>query len=212
MAGGYRLMTMSQAGVLHGHQAYGTAFGEEYGSADRVHLCCQVSQSVISVCCDKLDAENNMLLCDVFWWWHSAAYWSSNPFASLHVCLNRLCSREPFFENRKYIMDISEFLIRSPFPEIFLILFLERTIGCYFPWNHPFTFGIWTSPCNEMRDLLSGGRICHCFLPQEEPLYHCRVLLKNVCIFFFCRGHFLKTIPCRNHRGNIDNINNTTVL
>ena len=32
-----------QAGVLHGHQAYGTAFGEEYGSADRVHLCCQVS-------------------------------------------------------------------------------------------------------------------------------------------------------------------------
>ena len=32
----------SQAGVLHGHQAYGTAFGEEFGSADRVHLCCQV--------------------------------------------------------------------------------------------------------------------------------------------------------------------------
>ena len=35
--------SMPQAGVLHGHQAYGTAFGEEYGSADRVYLCCQVT-------------------------------------------------------------------------------------------------------------------------------------------------------------------------
>eukprot|EP00903_Cladosiphon_okamuranus_P006791 g6619.t1 len=34
-------LVAGKAGVLHGHQAYGTAFGEEYGSADRVHLCCQ---------------------------------------------------------------------------------------------------------------------------------------------------------------------------
>ncbi|CAN0364631.1 unnamed protein product, partial [Ectocarpus fasciculatus] len=34
-------LVAGKAGVLHGHQAYGTAFGEEHGSADRVHLCCQ---------------------------------------------------------------------------------------------------------------------------------------------------------------------------
>lgn len=30
-----------KAGVLNGHQAYGTAFGEEYSNADRVSSCCE---------------------------------------------------------------------------------------------------------------------------------------------------------------------------
>jgi DNA-directed RNA polymerase III subunit RPC2 len=34
-------LVAGKAGVLHGHQAYGTAFGEEYGNADRVLEACK---------------------------------------------------------------------------------------------------------------------------------------------------------------------------
>ncbi|CAM9294718.1 unnamed protein product [Chrysoparadoxa australica] len=34
-------LVAGKAGVLHGHQAYGTAFGEEFGNADRIEECCK---------------------------------------------------------------------------------------------------------------------------------------------------------------------------
>jgi len=34
-------LVAGKAGVLHGHQAYGTAFGEEFGNADKVTECCK---------------------------------------------------------------------------------------------------------------------------------------------------------------------------